>query len=237
MTAVPVTEFPEFVDDTYCGIYMIDSNGTSDEACTAINPSSTVNVKIGYSSKMKRRLDQYLLGSPVCLRVYGLIVVKKFNHTKMTRMMRNCEVHAHDLLRCNHLVKPIDRRHGHTLEWFRCTIRKLCDTFVRCMMYTNEYYNLKPYSTKTLHKPYFMFRTRPYAYMYKTTPLELYCKPKKSTPSKNKNNALIEKNHIQNKKVNKIVNLIMKDFTDPDAHENTDTDTDTDTEPVRRIWS
>ena len=214
----PVKEFPRFLDDTYCGIYMIDTNGTSDEACTMnqsspVSASSIVNVKIGYSSTMKTRLDQYLLGSPVCLRVYGLIVVKKTKHKKTPRMMRDCEIYAHDLLRCHHLIQAIDRRHSHTLEWFQCSIRRLCDTFVRCMMYTS----MRHKDTNALNMPYFMFSTRPHAYMYKDTPHKRYCKNPKTTPSKMLNDATTASIN-KNIKVRRIVEELMM-TTGADADE------------------
>lgn len=139
---LPTAVFPAYLDNSYCGIYMIDTNGTSEEACTSPNPTNRpspdteVSVKIGFSRKMANRLDGYLLGSPVCLRVYGMIVLKR--NPKVKKIMKLCEAYAHELLRGHHLVVRQDRCHSHTLEWFRCDIRKLCEVFVKCSLFVQE---------------------------------------------------------------------------------------------------
>ena len=149
---------------------MIDTNGTSEDACTStypLSPKTDVSVKIGYSRKMKKRLDTYLLGSPVCLRVYGLIIIK--NRSDTPNMMRGCEAYAHELLAKHHLIPSETRCHGHTLEWFRCSLDMLCQTFVRCAMYTQEYAISKNHGRTKHHRPYYMFSPRPYAHMFRAT--------------------------------------------------------------------
>lgn len=165
--ARPVTTLPDPFDETYCGVYFIDPSGTTERACSNSNTDkppnrkAMVNVKVGFSRKLRKRLDNYLLGSPLCIRMYGMIAMKRGQHA--FKRMKLCEEYAHSMLSNNHLVIKEDRWHGHTLEWFQCSIEQIYTVYVRCMLYTSYFVSHRP--LKSSYAYHFMFD--PHVHIYK----------------------------------------------------------------------